>query len=60
MELSSEALRSARESGDPISRAISHSTYGIACYAKGRAGDVENHLLEGITCASASAFTFGG
>jgi tetratricopeptide (TPR) repeat protein len=60
MELSSEALRSARESGDPISRAISHTTYGIACYAKGRVEDVENHLLEGISlCERIGLYIWG-
>jgi class 3 adenylate cyclase/tetratricopeptide (TPR) repeat protein len=60
MELSSEALRSALESGDPISRAISHTNYGIACYAKGRAGDAENHLLEGINlCERIGLYIWG-
>jgi tetratricopeptide (TPR) repeat protein len=47
MELSSEALRIAQESGDPYSRGMAHSVYGHSCYAKRRLEDAEIHLLEG-------------
>jgi tetratricopeptide (TPR) repeat protein len=33
--------------GSPFSRGTSHAAYGVACYAKGRLEDAENHLLEG-------------
>jgi class 3 adenylate cyclase/tetratricopeptide (TPR) repeat protein len=46
-ELSSEALKLAEESGDPISRGNSQITYGISCYAKGHLEDVKCHILEG-------------
>lgn len=49
MGLSSEALTIAQESGDPHSRGIAHAMYGLACYAKRRLEDAENHSLEGIT-----------
>lgn len=47
MDLSSEALRMAQESGDPYSRGITYAAYGTACYAKGLLADAESHLLEG-------------
>jgi len=46
-ELSSEALEIAQESGDPISKGISHTTYGRACFSKGRLQDAETHILNG-------------
>jgi class 3 adenylate cyclase/tetratricopeptide (TPR) repeat protein len=46
-ELSLEALNTAEESGDPISRGMSHTTYGVACYAKGKMKDAEYHILQG-------------
>jgi class 3 adenylate cyclase/tetratricopeptide (TPR) repeat protein len=45
--LSLEALKLAEESGDPISRGISHTAYGYACYCKGHLEEAENHALEG-------------
>jgi tetratricopeptide (TPR) repeat protein len=45
--LSSEALRIAEESGDPISRGVSHISYGMSCYVKGHLEDAQHHLLEG-------------
>ena len=45
--LSSEALKIAQESGDPISRGISHTAYGMACFAKGQLKDAKKHILEG-------------
>jgi predicted ATPase len=47
MELSSDALEIAQESGDPISMGMSHATYGTACYTKGYLEDAESHTLEG-------------
>lgn len=47
MELSSEALKIAKESGDPVSMGISHATYGRAWYTKGYLKEAEHHLLEG-------------
>jgi class 3 adenylate cyclase/tetratricopeptide (TPR) repeat protein len=46
-EVSSEALKIAEESGDPISRGISHTSYGVNCYVNGHLGDAKHHLLEG-------------
>jgi tetratricopeptide (TPR) repeat protein len=46
-EISSEALKVAEESGDPISRGMAHTTYGTCCYAKGKLKDAENRILEG-------------
>jgi len=46
-ELSSEALKTAEESGDPLSRGISNSAYGYACLAKGHLEDAENYAREG-------------
>ena len=46
-EISSEALKIAEKSGDPISRGISHTTYGVSCYVKGHLEDAKHHLLEG-------------
>jgi class 3 adenylate cyclase/tetratricopeptide (TPR) repeat protein len=46
-DLSSEALEIAQESGDPISMGMSHTTYGMACYANGNLEDAEHHILEG-------------
>jgi len=51
-ELSSEALKIAQESGDPISRGLSYTAYGMACYAKGRLEDAEKHILEGSSLCS--------
>jgi tetratricopeptide (TPR) repeat protein len=45
--LSSEALKIAQKSGDPISRGISHTAYGSACYARGQLEDAENHCMQG-------------
>jgi len=47
MELSSDALKIAQESGDPISRGVSHTVHGIACYTKGYLEKAENHTLQG-------------
>lgn len=47
VELSSEALKIAEESGDPISRGISHTTYGVTCLVKGHLEDAKCHILEG-------------
>ncbi len=46
-ELSSEALRIAQQSCDPIAMAQSHVTCGTACWTKGCLKDATNHLLEG-------------
>jgi len=46
-ELSLEALKVAEESGDPISRGMSHTTYGMACYARGKLDDAVHHVLHG-------------
>jgi hypothetical protein len=45
--LSSEALRIAEESGDPISWGVSHTSYGVNCYVNGHLEDAKHHLLEG-------------
>jgi predicted ATPase/class 3 adenylate cyclase len=47
MELASEALRIAQESGDPYSKGSSFASYGIACFAKRLLDDAKVHLLEG-------------
>ena len=60
-ELSSEALKIAEESGDPLSRGISHSAYGWACYAKGYMENAENHALIGSNlCERLSFVGWGG
>jgi tetratricopeptide (TPR) repeat protein len=46
-ELSSESLKIAEQSGDPISRGICHTVYGTSCLCKGSLKDAEIHCLEG-------------
>jgi len=46
-ELSSRAMDIARESGDPISKGISYTTYGVDCYARRHMEDAKVHILEG-------------
>jgi tetratricopeptide (TPR) repeat protein len=59
-EISSEALKIAEESGDPISRGISHTSYGLSCYAEGHLEDAKQHLLEGTNlCGSVGLYGWG-
>ena len=60
-ELSLEALKIAEESGDPVSRGISHAAYGWACYNKGHMENAENHALIGSNlCERLSFVGWGG
>jgi len=60
-ELSLEALNIAEESGDPVSRGISHSAYGWACYNKGHMENAEKHALVGSNlCERISFVGWGG
>jgi len=59
MALSSEALRTAQESGDPISR-LSPTQLRIACYAKAVREMWRTICWRELTCASASASMDGG
>ena len=56
IDLSSEALELAAESGDVVSRGISHSAYGCACFAKGRLEDAKSHALKGMSLCERLSF----
>lgn len=56
-KLSSEALDIAEQSGDPISGNMSHTTYGIACYAKGLLKKAEKHITKGKDLSERINFT---
>ena len=45
--LSLEALKIAEESGDPISKGVSQTTYGASCYAKEHLENAKRHILKG-------------
>jgi tetratricopeptide (TPR) repeat protein len=60
IKLSSEALRIAQESGDPMSRGMSHVAYGTGCYAKGDLADAEKNLLDGkLFCERVGLYSWG-
>ena len=46
-ELSLEALEIAEESGDPLSRGVSYTAYGWACYLKGDIKGAEKYARKG-------------
>ncbi len=48
VELSSEALKIAQESGDIYSRGIAHTVYGASCYARHQLENAGEHLVEGM------------
>jgi len=59
--LSSEALNMARESGDTMSRGLSHTAYGAACYAKGNMVDAERNSLDGkLLCERIGMYSWVG
>ncbi|MDX2420710.1 MAG: hypothetical protein QNL45_06540, partial [Nitrospirota bacterium] len=61
IELSLEALKIAEESGDAVSRGISHSAHGYACYSKGHMEDAEKHASKGRNiCERLSFVGWGG
>jgi tetratricopeptide (TPR) repeat protein len=47
-ETSMEALRTAEESGDIISKAMAYTSRGITCHGKGFLDEAEKHLLKGL------------
>jgi len=47
-QISAEALRTAEESGDIMSKGYIYSSHGIFCYARGLFEEAERHLLRGI------------
>jgi len=56
-ELSSEALEIGKESGDPISRGMSHTTYGWTFYTRGFLEEAEKHTLQGKNLCERIGFT---
>ena len=61
IDLSSEALRIAQDSGDTMSRGQSQTTYGLACYAKGRLEDAVGNMLDGkLLCERIGLYSWAG
>ena len=60
-DLSSEALKIAEESGDPQSKGVSHTIFGIACLTRGQFEDAVNELLKGVNlCERVGLFSWAG
>ena len=60
-EVSSEALKIAEQSGDPISRGISHTVYGLSRFCQGSLEDAEIHCLMGRDlCESIGFYAWAG
>ncbi|MBM3165887.1 MAG: zinc-ribbon domain-containing protein [Chloroflexi bacterium] len=59
-DTSNEALRLAEESGDTLSKALGHTSQGVAFYFKGFLDEAEPHLLKGSDfCDRINFLTWG-
>jgi tetratricopeptide (TPR) repeat protein len=47
-ETSVEAIRTAEESGDILSKVMAYTSHGMSCYGKGFLEEAEKHLLKGL------------
>jgi tetratricopeptide (TPR) repeat protein len=47
-QITEEAVQTAEESGDSLSKCISYVSHGISCFGKGLLEEAEKHLLKGL------------
>ena len=47
-QITEEAVQTAEESGDSLSKGISFVSHGMSCYGKGLLEEAEKHLLKGL------------
>jgi tetratricopeptide (TPR) repeat protein len=47
-QITDEAVRTAEESGDSLSKGISYVSHGMSCFGKGLLGEAEKHFLKGL------------
>lgn len=48
LQVATEALKAAIESGDIVAKQISYTGYGVTCYYKGHLDEAEKYLLEAL------------
>jgi tetratricopeptide (TPR) repeat protein len=50
LQVSTEAMRTATESGDILAKQPAYTNYGASCYYKGHFEEAEKYLLEALVC----------